>query len=520
MMVVPRLSSKNKGSYLDQGPSQEQIDRRNMIKYKLSLDAAGDDDIDSLAGDDDYIIQLSEAPSTPSRSSRARRLRSASPQNIRKKQSPAPLRRSKSSDGDAAVLGSHSTRSQRTSRLVRESSLGSSSNHAPKRSSSLCSFAGVFNLDKSEHRIQSAHIRTPSSSSRRTRREGDTDPTVQQIICLGKSYRNSLSLDDDSDDEIEHSRRNSSRRTRTFSPTARVTTPKRSMSLGSTVTNSFKKNIEGGTKKFQSLLKTKRDKQNGEMNSPSSSSRSAPRRIKSLGRSRSGDVDSVARFQSPTRSSSWDGPGWNGSPRLKLERRKGIVPCVPSSPSSSHHRRFKVPLLDKDIGETDETLSSAPSKEEIMKNAVRRTKERQLKKHQLRELERSQDISQQQEEEHPIHAQGVFNHRYVNERMDDPKSPSKSTRSSSIFSSVRGSTESIFPKRPSQQKQSSQQQSTFQSTHRISFLSTTSHSSDDDDGDDHSIVSEDDGEAPAAAGTSIFERGLKALEQIYDDLNM
>lgn len=529
-MVIPLLSSRNKGSYLDKGPSQEQIERRNMIKHKLCLDVAGDDDIDSLAGDDDdYMMQLIEAPPTPSRSSGSRRLRSASPQKLGREPSPTLLRRCKSNEGEGIPLGNHSNRSNRSTRPARSLSTGSPKTvQAPKRTSSFGGFAGFLNMDKSEHRNQSAHLRTPSSSSRRARRDEGSAHSSQQIICIGKSYRNSLSQEDASasDDEIwanDRSLRNSSRRTRTYSPSKPTVPTRQSRSLGSntSATNSFKKNVGEGTKKFKSLLKSKKEKQTESHVSPSASSRSDRRRIKSLGRSRSGDLSSIGQFKSPTRSSSWDGPGWGGSPQPRMERRYGFIPGA-ASPVSSRHRRLKIPSLDKDISETDETglmdsnnfrssrPSSASSKEEIFNNAVRRAKERQQRKQQQQDLEQ-----QQEQEQQPSYTpmQGRYNATYKDGYTEDTEYPDKSQRPS-LFNTIRDQTGSLFPKRPSQPQQHLRQQQQQQ------VPPSTWTNDDDEDDDDESIVSQDMEVPTKKGGPSIFERGLMALEQIYDDLNV
>jgi hypothetical protein len=468
------------------------------------------------------MIQLSEAPRTPSQSSRSQRLRSASPQNFKNMPSPTLLRKSKSSEVEGTCFGTHSTRSNRSTRLSRSSSSGSSAVNVPKRSSSIGGITGFFNLDKSEHRNQSAHLRTPSNSSRRTRHDENSAHSSQRIICLGKSYRNNLSLDDSFDDDIcshDRSRRNSSRRTRTYSPGGHPVTPRRSESLGSgnNANNSFKKAGEGCTKKFQSLLQSKKEEQSQSHAFPNvASNKHEDERIKHLGRSYSGDVQSMGQFMSPARSSSWDGPGWGAQPRL--ERRNGLIPCT-ASPSSSHHRRPKLPCLDN---ETDETVSmdsnsfrssqpsSASSKEEIFNNAVRRAKERQLQKQQRRHFEQQQ---QQQRQQHSYYdKQRTHDRTSGNECADDMKSHIKSRRST-FFGSIRDSTGTLFPKHPSQHQHHSQQTQVSKTF--------SSYSKDDDDNDDESIVSQDSEDAPKVrSGPSLFERGLKALEQIYDDLNV
>ncbi|KAG7361987.1 hypothetical protein IV203_025653 [Nitzschia inconspicua] len=600
-MVVPRLSSRiSKGSYLDEGPSQEQIDRRKMIRQKLCLsaDGVGDDDIDSVAGDEqDFLEQLTAEPSTPSSSSyRDRPYRSASPQQLYGKRLAAPLKRSKSNEGEGILHEKHSIRSHHSSRISRSyNNTEASSDHVrvPKRSSSFGSFSGFFKVDKSEHRNQSGHSRTASNSnsSRRGRRcDGDNSTVSKQIVCLGKSYRNSLSLEDDSGDEMDLSRRDSSRRTRTTClpniplPTA---TPKRSKSLGSNVTKGLEVFTTGTKKKkFHSLLKSKREKQHnggGEPPSPSTTTtRSFPRKSKSLGRSNSGDVDSavaMAQFTSPGRSSSWDGPGYGGSPRLRLERRNGILPGVVPSPVSSPYHRPKFPCLDREMSETDETVSmdsnsfrskpsSASSREEILSNAVRRAKERQLKKQQQRESGQRQDLQnpEAQPAEYPIHSQGVFTQAHKSDRTDVSRSPSRSRRSeypihsqgvftqaqqkdradvsrspsrsrrSGIFGSIRDPAGSLFATRTSHQRSHSavqnypppypsqqlQQQQPTKAT--LSSSCRRSYDNDPNDDADDSIVSEDDEEHRSnpisSSSPGIFERGLKALEQIYDELNL
>jgi hypothetical protein len=130
--------------------------------------------------------------------------------------------------------------------------------------------------------------------------------------------------------------------------------------------------------------------------------------------------------------------------------------------------------------------SSASSREEIFNNAVRRAAERQALKQQHLDCE-------------------------------DLKSPSKSKRTSLLRNIQTASIGSpLFHKRGDQPHE---HKACPAPSPRASHTSSTSWSKDQDDDFDRSDDDSSKEVASAPAGPSIFERGLKALEQIYDDLN-